>query len=79
MIVIASSAATSFARNRANGAALPLLHPELQQIAREHEEQRGQQREVDREQRVEQDVGEQRRRDLGGPVRQARTARRAWR
>ena len=35
---------------------LPLLDPELEQVARQHEDQRDQQRQVDGEQRVEQHV-----------------------
>ena len=53
---------------------LPLLDPELEQVAREHEDQRDQQRQVDGEQRVQQHVGEQRRRDLARPARQPEQA-----
>ena len=48
----------------------PLFHPQLEQVAREHEEQRDQQRDVNGEQRVEDDVGEERQRDFRGPLRQ---------
>ena len=46
---------------------LPLIEPELQQVAREHEEQRGQNRQIDGVERVEHDIAQQRR-DLGRAV-----------
>ena len=57
--VMPSSSATSLARKRANGSAAPPLDDQLDDVARQHEDQRRQHRQVGGRQRVEDELAEE--------------------
>ena len=60
-----SSSATSLARNRANGSAAAPLDDQLDDVARQHEHERDEHREVGGRERVEDELGQEVRRERG--------------